>query len=440
MYRWVIRALYAVFRRLPVKRSFAKTPPTAKARVAFLSRQSAKPSLDFVLLEAALRAELPDWNFVTSCYRDTGNFLARILGTLRHLRLVATSRLCIVDGYTPAVSIPNLDPSTTVVQLWHALGTIKRFGWQAVGTSAGRTKAQAEQLKMHHNYTMVIAGGEGPRAAYAQAFGCPEDKIIPLGMPRMDYLLDNAPSCARRQHRNAILARYPQLNSGRVNILFAPTLHKKGNNGEMKRYLQELALHLSQDFFNLIIAFHPLNAQHDEREAAASSLVSSPDGGAPIISIPQVQGIDLLAIADYVVTDYSAIAFEAALLRRKVLFCVPDIDTYRRSPGLNIDPEEQFPAITFRSIEALADFLRRDIQKRGAGTSFLRYCDKYLAHPAAGASARIARHLAATVTAPEATPEATFLAVTPSAIPAASAVPASLASAPSLSASREVSS
>ncbi|MDR2106045.1 MAG: hypothetical protein LBP24_01400, partial [Coriobacteriales bacterium] len=135
--------LYVVFRRTsaPAK--------TAKERIAFLSRQSKAPSLDFTLLEAALRARLPGWEVATSCYRDKGGLIARVIGTLRHLRLVATSRLCVVDGYTPAVSIPRLDPSLAVVQLWHALGTFKRFGWQAVDSSEGRTRLQAEQLRMH---------------------------------------------------------------------------------------------------------------------------------------------------------------------------------------------------------------------------------------------------------------------------------------------------
>jgi CDP-ribitol ribitolphosphotransferase len=407
IYRWVIRVLYTIFKRSPVKK-----------RVAFLSRQSGKPSLDFTLLESALRVELPGWEFATSCYRDTGSLAARVRGTLRQLRLVANSRLCVVDGYTPAVSIPRLDPSTVVVQIWHALGTFKRFGWQALDGEAGRTRAQAEQLMMHRQYSLVIAGGEGPRVAYAQAFDCPASRIIPLGMPRMDYLLDDKPQCERKRIKAAVIEQYPQLANGRVNVLFAPTLRKGNGRANARRHLEELASHLPAETFNLIVAFHPLSTHRAEGSRVEGEPLSrvasdgSPDGAshvgsdgrvpitplAPITHIPHIRGIDLLELADYVVTDYSAIAFEAALLRRKVVFYVPDIVAYRVSPGLNIDPEEQFAAISFRDAPSLARFIQRDIQEdRYAASGFWPYCDAYLAQSAQGATARLARRLSEAV-------------------------------------------
>ncbi|MDR1184773.1 MAG: CDP-glycerol glycerophosphotransferase family protein, partial [Coriobacteriales bacterium] len=150
------------------------------------------------------------------------------------------------------------------------------------------------------------------------------------------------------------------------------------------------------------------------------------------------RGIDLLEIADYVITDYSAIAFEAALLRRKVLFYVPDIADYRLSPGLNIDMDELFPLITFGDVASLVEFLQRDVQhelRHGqvspcgvapnttlnsiphstpnstprapdaqavshdersahyAASGFWQYCDSYLAQPTTGVTERIATHL-----------------------------------------------
>ena len=58
--------------------------------------------------------------------------------------------------------------------------------------------------------------------------------------------------------------------------------------------------------------------------------------------------IDALAVADYVVTDYSAVAFEALLASKKTYFYVPDIEEYRISPGLNVDPLTDAPTISTR--------------------------------------------------------------------------------------------
>ncbi|MDR3037145.1 MAG: CDP-glycerol glycerophosphotransferase family protein [Coriobacteriales bacterium] len=358
IYRVVINALYVVLRLAPTRN-----------RVALLSRQSNEPSLDFRLLETALRAKLPGWEFVTACYRDSGDTLERITGTYRQLKLVATSKLCIVDGYTPAVSIPRLDPSTVVVQLWHALGAFKRFGWQAVGTRGGRTLAQAQQLKMHRNYTLVIAGGEGARTAFAQAFDCPEDRIVPLGLPRMDYLIDSILSCERKELAADLAGHYPQLVDGRVNVLFAPTFRRKARQINAQNHVRELADALPAQSNNLIVAFHPFSTHRAE---------AIPHSDA-ITFIPHTKGIDLLEAADYVVTDYSTIALEAALLYKKVLFYVPDIASYRQAPGLNIDPEKEFPGITFKDAASLAAFIAKDISENCyAESGFWSYCDAYL--------------------------------------------------------------
>ena len=46
---------------------------------------------------------------------------------------------------------------------------------------------------------------------------------------------------------------------------------------------------------------------------------------------------DLLRIADYIITDYSAVAFEASILNKPIYFYVYDIEDYKKTRGLNID-------------------------------------------------------------------------------------------------------
>jgi CDP-ribitol ribitolphosphotransferase len=396
IYRGVIRAVFALLRRSPAPR-----------RVAFLSRQGNEVSLDFELLEVALRARLPNWEFAHCCYRDAGSTAERIKGTLRQLKLVASSRLCIVDGYTPAVSVPLLGKDTVVIQLWHALGAIKRFGWQAIGTPAGRTDVQARGLRMHRNYTAIIAGGEGAVVDFAQAFACSENRVAALGLPRMDYLLDDRLAQRRKDVAAAVITQCPALGTGRVNILFAPTFRRGELRDEIERHAWELARRLSAERCNVIVTFHPFSGAEGEvisgadtaseqevAPGAREAVVSSEQHAPRLIHIPRVKGIDLLELADYVITDYSAIAFEAALLRKKVLFYVPDIEEYRLSPGLNIDPEQLFPLITFRDVAPLVEFLQRDVQAGDyAESGFWRYCDSYLVQPAVGATERLAAHL-----------------------------------------------
>ena len=45
---------------------------------------------------------------------------------------LATAEVCIVDGYCIPVSVLHHRKELRVVQVWHALGAIKKFGRQAL--------------------------------------------------------------------------------------------------------------------------------------------------------------------------------------------------------------------------------------------------------------------------------------------------------------------
>ena len=63
--------------------------------------------------------------------------------------------------------------------------------------------------------------------------------------------------------------------------------------------------------------------------------------------------LQLLSIADIVVTDYSAISIEASILEKPVYLYVYDYEEYRNNPGLNIDLEKAFPRYVFKDAKSL---------------------------------------------------------------------------------------
>lgn len=348
---WFIRqvnALFMLFRR--------------RQRIALLSRQSHNP-LDFELLKPHLKRAFPQYDIVQCCVREGGKL--GVFVAARQLWLSATSTLSVVDGYVPAVCIPrntdearrNLPPC---VQMWHALGAVKKFGYQSLDTKAGRSSAVARSLSMHRGYTAVIAGLSGAVPAFSQAFGYEERDIVPLGLPRIDYLTRDEYR-ARRNRRSQAIRRGIGLADAeldrRLVILYAPTFRKNAVDHDWhRRYITDL-YHAIPENTVLVVSGHPLDH-------------FGPDDPRRINDVPRLRflksaaSIDALPIADYVVTDYSAIAFEAMLIGKKVLFYVPDLDEYRESPGLNIDPERDLGSITFREAETLGRFIADDMTQQ----------------------------------------------------------------------------
>ena len=324
-----ISLLYVICNLLPKRK-----------RITLFSRQGRHISLDFRMLAEALHKHCPDIDIhICTTEPESVSKGAFALSIPSMIYYVATSRVCILEDYIPAVSIPQLDKQTRVIQLWHALGAIKKFGYQSIGTTAGRSQKEASLFRMHKNYDWIIAAGPGSVEAYAEAFGCKKDMILPLGMPRMDYLLDFSDSSPRLQKAKALRERYALLSNGVTRILYAPTF--RNNHGNYNWITHEVC-RLSGAFapydFQIIIGGHPLEKDCDTKVL---------EGLDNVAVISEVASIDLLACVDCVVTDYSAIAFEAGLARKPVWFYVPDIEEYRTSPGLNINPLEEFPSGAF---------------------------------------------------------------------------------------------
>ena len=64
--------------------------------------------------------------------------------------------MCIIDGYCIPVSVLHHRKELRVVQVWHALGAIKKFGRQALSVPGGRDKELAERMGMHKHYDAVL--------------------------------------------------------------------------------------------------------------------------------------------------------------------------------------------------------------------------------------------------------------------------------------------
>lgn len=315
-----------------------------RRRVALLSRQSSKMSLDFRMLADQLRdVGSPVEICVCLTEPETKGVRSFMGNTLRQLKLAQTSSVVVVDGYVPAVSVPAKRDGVTVMQMWHALGAIKKFGYQCLDTPYGRSSDSARILRMHRNYDYVIAGGPWAVNSLSLAFDCGRDCICALGLPRVDYLVSGALARQRAAVRDEIIDRYPQLNEGVPTIVYAPTF-RRGDRAFAQRVADEVLAGLPDVACNLVIAGHPL------------------DGTADAMALPQhviagtgYRTIDLMQVGDAVITDYSAIAYEAMAMNLPVYFFVPDIDEYRKSPGLNVDPLEEYPQATSTDFATVLD-------------------------------------------------------------------------------------
>jgi CDP-ribitol ribitolphosphotransferase len=305
------RCLRAIFSLAPVRPrrvvlATARTP-VLEGNLLYLHKalRRAHPELDYKLL-------LEPYSYGLG---GKLRYLARLVRGMYYLR---TARLFIVDNAYFPIHVAPAGGRTTVVQVWHAAGALKRFG---LDTPA--LPAQPEPRFLHRNYDYVVVGGEATRAPYAAALRTPLDRVLALGTPRTDFFFDRD---AMARARARLLAAHPQLDGRRV-VLYAPTFRGRG---EAKRAAagfdaQRLRALLPPDYA-LVLKTHP---NLDRR--------ATPTAGYDAVMDPATDINELFTLTDVLVTDYSSSLFEWALLRRPLVLLVGDLAEYEVDPGLYLD-------------------------------------------------------------------------------------------------------
>ena len=307
----MLRWLRLVFSVLPIRRDRVVLASARHAQLEgnlrhlYAAMQRARPDLDYVLLPEPYS------------YRFFGK-LVYLLRLTRGMYYLCTSRLFIVDNAYFPIHIAPHRPGTTVVQVWHAAGALKRFGF-----ATNFPPRQPERRFLHQHYDFVIASSEATRPAYADALRTPIERVLALGSPRTDHLLDDVQVAASRRR---LLDRHPNLDGRRV-VLYAPTFRGRGQRKRAAPGLDAERLRsILPDEYALVLKAHPNLHRGPSRWLGYDAIVN-----------PATEINDVLAISDILVTDYSSVVFDWALLHRPLVLLVADLSEYEADPGLFID-------------------------------------------------------------------------------------------------------
>jgi len=75
---------------------------------------------------------------------------------------------------------------------------------------------------------------------------------------------------------------------------------------------------------------------------------------------------ELLLVSDALITDYSSVMFDYALLRRPMLFYAYDLDLYTQTRGSYFDLEKEAPGPVVRTEDHVVDWLRDPFAEQAA--------------------------------------------------------------------------
>ena len=194
-------------------------------------------------------------------------------------------------------------------------------------------------MGMHKNYNYVFTSSENCKKNFAEAFNVSLDKMLVMPLPCVDLI-------TKKEHleesKKRVLAKYPNINKKKV-ILYAPTFRK---NFDMTEDVKKLVKEVDFSKYNLVIKLHPLSniVLDDER----------------IIYDKSISTIDFAVISDYVITDYSAVVFEVALLNKPIFFYAFDKDTYLDERNFYMDFDKDMPGFISTSPKEVIKAIEKD--------------------------------------------------------------------------------
>lgn len=275
------------------------------------------------------------------------NELAKCFYGKEFFREYATAKaLFLTDYFFPAYACKPRE-GQSVVQLWHGCGAFKKWGYSTAEKKWGASKKNLDLYPIHNTYTHVCVSSPKVSFAYVEAFGCSEKSVIPLGAPRTDVYFDKGFVAGCRKQ---ILDKFPEIG-GRKIILYAPTF--RGDSID-KSYIknmmdiEEMSRRLG-DGYVLLIKQHPLTAD---------AFRIRNDGFAFDIS-KDVAIETALCAADLVITDYSSLIFEYALLERPMIFFAYDLAEYEDARSFYFGYEGFVPGEIVNSTEEIIGEIRR---------------------------------------------------------------------------------
>lgn len=316
--------------------------PLKKNRVTFLSphRENFTDSLGMVLKEVESRG---DYDVVKISSSDLdlkdgikGIFRAIGFFTVKAYLLATSKYVFLNDNFMPMGSL-NFSKDAVVTQLWHAEGVFKKFGLHIPQPDDVRKRELSGASKL----TWVVCSSPSVAPLYAEAFGVDEKKVLPLGAPRSDNFFSERDE---DEIKEKFLSAYPQCR-GKKLILYAPTFRDNANDDEVLLNSVDVKAfndRLGEEYV-FLIRLHPQIHRCDSALQGAVDVTKWEDVG------------ELTLICDAMITDYSSVCMDAALIGKPLIFYAFDLEKYASDRSFYFDYESYVPGPVVRSFDELID-------------------------------------------------------------------------------------
>jgi CDP-glycerol glycerophosphotransferase len=296
-----------------------------------------------------------------------------VLGTAAYYRLMARATF-FVNNVNFANDIVKR-PGQLHLQTHH--GTPLK----TMGLDLAQAKHSSLGINLHRLMSRVarwdisVSANEFSTEIWERVYPSGTYRSIETGYPRNDVLVNHT-----AQHRERVRAELG-IESEQTAVIYAPT-HRE----YVKEYVPLL------DVEALAESLGPSHVILVRQHYFYAPGGVAPDSGnvRDVSSYPSIE--DLSIASDVLVTDYSSLMFDYAVLDRPIVVYAPDWSTYRSERGTYFDLMAEPPGAVSATQEGLTDLLRAGDQASAANTALRqRFRAKFCALEDGRAAERVVR-------------------------------------------------
>ncbi|AJE76612.1 CDP-glycerol:glycerophosphate glycerophosphotransferase [Bacillus sp. BH072] len=273
------------------------------------------------------------------------------LHLLKAVLFLFKSKVVITDNYFLMTSVLNRRPQTTCIQVWHANGSLKKFGLEDV-TNQNRPASDISRFKkVYRSFDFVTVGSDAMADVFKKSFGIRDGQLLKTGIPLTDVYYE--------EHKPELKHKWPKKI-----ILYAPTFRDYDMQSFRLPFTEEQLTNALNGEYMLLVKLHPAVLHH----------ISASFESELIKNVSDMRLHDLLKAADILITDYSSVPFEFALLNKPIFFFTYDLEEYDRKRGLIDNYTSVIPGKACHDSEALLEEMTK---KPFRAEEMKRFSDKW---------------------------------------------------------------
>src|SRR5690606_5684487 len=234
---------------------------------------------------------------------------------------LATAKTIIVDNYYGFLSAVKFKENVECIQIWHAAGAIKNFGFLDRSVETRSKIAKKRFAKVYSRFNKVVVNSPAFAKIFESAFHIKKEQFLPYGFPRTDFFFNEK---LQSKLKKNFFKKYPMFKNKKI-ILYAPTYRPEPGKNKLMLDIPQLYKHLHEEYV-VFIRMHPSVELSETEHIQHKEFVIDFTKKATIN--------ELLVVSDILITDYSSIPFEYVLLKKPTIFYPYDLKDYQENPGL----------------------------------------------------------------------------------------------------------